>query len=91
MAQRTLVFQEPGEVVQLDDATGEIIATGTFDNTPTAATVAVVLVPAGLTPAVSVPGPYTDNAAAADAGVPVGSPYYQDDGTMWIRLVIAPS
>ncbi len=34
-----------------------------------------------------IPGPYTDDAAAAIANVAVGSPYYQPSGQVFVRLV----
>jgi len=36
---------------------------------------------------VGIPGPYTDDAAAALANVAVGSPYYQTSGQVFVRLV----
>jgi len=38
-------------------------------------------------PVITIPGPYTDDAAAAANGVSVGSPYYQASGVAYIRLI----
>lgn len=40
-----------------------------------------------LTAISTIPGPYTDDAAAALAGVIVGYPYYRSTGQVYIRLV----
>ena len=36
---------------------------------------------------VQIPGPYADDAAAATAGVTVGSLYYKTSGQVFVRLV----
>ena len=35
---------------------------------------------------VSIPGPYTNDAAAAAAGVPINSPYFIANGAVQVRL-----
>ena len=55
---------------------------------PIMAWINTVLVPAvkDRTPA-TIPGPYANDAAAAAAGVSVGSLYYQASGTPLVRIV----
>lgn len=40
-----------------------------------------------LTAISTIPGPYTDDAAAATAGVLVGYPYYRATGEVYVRLI----